>query len=691
MFPAHFLKRLAMPASLLPLALAGCGLPGQSGILAANRQLVEANSDQADWLSYGRTYDEQRHSPLTAINADNAATLGIAWYQDLGTGRGQEATPLVVDGVLYTSLAWSIVEAFDAASGKRLWTFDPEVPRETLAKACCDAVSRGVAYWNGRIYVATLDGRLIALDARSGKRLWSAVTTDPAANYTITGAPRVVAGKVIIGNAGAEFGVRGYVSAYDATSGAMLWRFHTVPGNPADPEPNPALRKAAATWSGEWWKDGGGGTVWDAIAYDPELDLLYIGTGNGAPWPRKWRSPGGGDNLYLASIIALRPEDGSYVWHYQVNPGDSWDYTATQPLMLADLTIAGKPRKVIMQAPKNGFFYVLDRETGEYLSARPIVPVNWATHIDEKGRPVENPAARYDEIDRPFAGWPSSRGAHSWQPMAFNPATGLVYIPVQETAQIFELDKDYKPTPMGWHAGALLYPKGRPPLSPSRAYLLAWDPVAQKERWRAALTSSGGGVLSTAGNLVFQGDGKGALVAYRADTGQKIWSANLQGQAMAAPISYSVGGSQFIAVMVGCGGDFADQCRLIGPEGRAPITDRLIVFRIGGDATLPPAPALIPQTFVRGDAPAPAAQRARGQQLFERFCAVCHGGGAVSSGLNPDLRASPIVPTDGFFDIVLDGALKANGMDSFARVLSREDAEAIRAYIAERRTAAAGQ
>lgn len=682
------------PLVLLALALlaasqallSGCGdrsaAPAPS---PADRRLIEADRDGANWLSHGRTYDEQRHSPLTAISVDTVSRLGLGWYRDLGTRRGQEATPLEVDGTLYISLAWNIIEALDARTGRLLWRYDPKVPRDTLVKACCDAVSRGVAYWNGRIFAATLDGRLIALDAHSGKPLWKAVTTDPKANYTITGAPRVVAGKVVIGNGGAELGVRGYVSAYDATTGRLAWRFYTVPGNPAEPEPDPALRRAAATWSGQWWKDGGGGTAWDAIVYDPKLDLLYIGTGNGAPWPRKWRSPGGGDNLYLSSIVALRPETGRYVWHYQVNPGDDWDYTATQPLILADLRIGGRTRHVIMQAPKNGFFYVIDRENGAFLSARNFAPVNWASRIDEKGRPVENPAARYDETGRPFAGWPSARGAHSWQPMAFNPETGLVYIPVQETAQIFEFDAAYRPERMGWHLGALLYPKTRRPLPPARAYLLAWDPVAQKERWRAPLSASGGGVLSTAGNLVFQGDGEGKLVAYRADNGKRLWSAALQGQAMAAPISYAVGGEQFIAIMVGCGGDFADQCRLVGPDGRKPIADRLQIFRLGGTARLPAPADRLPLTVTPPEHRPPQALVARGDRLFERYCAVCHGGSAISAGLNPDLRASLIVPTDLFYDVVLKGALKANGMADFGPVLSRDDARAIQAYIADRR------
>ncbi len=353
-------------------------------------RLTSAGDDGANWLSYGRTYDEQRFSPLTKINAQNVGQLGLAWFFDLDTAhRVQEATPLVIDGVMYVSSAWSKVFALNAATGERLWSFDPKVPGETGVNACCDVANRGVAAWNGKIYVGTLDGRLIALDAATGKPVWEELTIEKGSRYTITGAPRVVKGKVLIGNGGAEMGVRGYISAYDAETGKLAWRFYTVPGDPSKGFENPAMEKAAATWKGEWWKLGGGGTVWDSFVYDPELDLVYIGTGNGSPWEQEHRSPGGGDNLYLSSIVALKADTGEYVWHYQTTPGESWDYTATQPLMLANLKINGADRKVIMQVPKNGFFYVLDRATGELLSAQPVLSsINWAKGVDLKtGRP----------------------------------------------------------------------------------------------------------------------------------------------------------------------------------------------------------------------------------------------------------------------------------------------------------------
>jgi len=415
------------------LALAACSRPADAPHVAQvdGLRLAAAKEDGRNWLTHGRTYSEQRYSPLDQVRADNVAKLAPAWSLELDTWRGQEATPLVIDGVMYTTTAWSKVVAINAATGEELWQYDPMVPREVAAKGCCDVVNRGLAAWKGRLFLGTLDGRLVAIDAATGKPVWSVQTTDRSLPYTITGAPRVVKGKVIIGNGGAEYGVRGYVTAYDAETGEQAWRFYTVPGNPADGFESDAMKKAAETWFGEWWKGGGGGTVWDAIVYDPELDLLYIGVGNGSPWNHRQRSEGKGDNLFLSSIVALRPDTGEYVWHYQTTPGETWDYTATQPIILADLTINGEPRKVLMQAPKNGFFYVLDRATGALISARNFVPITWASGVDmATGRPVEDPKARYAEA--PALVVPAPMGAHNWHPMSFSPKTGLVYIPAQE-------------------------------------------------------------------------------------------------------------------------------------------------------------------------------------------------------------------------------------------------------------------
>nr|MCS5620155.1 PQQ-dependent dehydrogenase, methanol/ethanol family [Myxococcota bacterium] len=395
-----------------------------------DERLIAADSEPGNWMSYGRTYSEQRFSPLGAVNDQNASELGLAWSYDLNTARGVEATPIVVDGVMYTTSSWSIVTALDARNGVHLWTYDPKVKKEKAKHTCCDVVNRGVAVWEGQVIFGALDGRLIALDAATGKVNWEVATFDPTLPYTITGAPRIIKDKVLIGNGGAEFGVRGFIAAYDVDTGERLWRFFTVPGDPSLGFENDAMKMAAMTWSGEWWKlGGGGGTVWDSMAYDPELDLLYIGVGNGTPWNQKIRSPGGGDNLFLSSIVALRPDTGEYVWHYQTTPGESWDYTATQHIILADIELEGEPRKVLMQAPKNGFFYVIDRTNGKLLSANNYIQITWATHVDkETGRPVEAEGARYE--DAQFMLYPSYLGGHNWHPMSYNPETGLVYIPV---------------------------------------------------------------------------------------------------------------------------------------------------------------------------------------------------------------------------------------------------------------------
>jgi len=417
-------------------------------------RISQADQEPENWLSHGRSYDEQRYSPLKAINVDNVDQLGLSWSYEFPTARGKEATPLVVDGILYVTGSWSVVFAFNAQSGELLWTFDPAVPRELAGNFCCDVVNRGVAFWEGKIYVGTLDGRLIALDAANGKQRWSTQTTPKDKPYSITGAPRVVKGKVIIGNGGAEMSVRGFVSAYDANSGKLVWRFYTIPGNPAEDFEAPELEMAAKTWSGEWWKFGGGGTAWDSFAYDAKNDLFYIGVGNGSPWSHILRSEGKGDNLFLSSIVAVRPNTGEYVWHYQTTPKDSWDYTATQHMILADMEIDGKNRQVIMQAPKNGFFYVLDRVTGELISAEKYTTVTWASHVDLKtGRPVENPDMHYG-AEQAKVIFPGPLGGHSWHPMSYSQRSGLVYIPAQNIPGIYRLDKAFGERKSYWQNGS---------------------------------------------------------------------------------------------------------------------------------------------------------------------------------------------------------------------------------------------
>lgn len=514
--------------------------------------LRRAASQPNEWLTYGRDYAETHFSPLKQIDDKNVSRLGLAWSFETPTQGTFEDTPLEADGVIYGTGSWSVVFAVDARTGKQRWRFDPDVDRSFGSHACCGPNNRGVAIYDGKVFVGILDGRLAALDQETGKQIWSVKTTED--DYqSITGAPRIVKGKVIIGNAGAEYGVRGYVSAYDAKTGKLDWRFYTIPGDPSKPVENPALEKALKTWNGEWWKTGGGGTVWDALAYDQDADLLYVGSGNGGPWNREVRSPGGGDNLYLSCILALKPDTGNLVWYYQTTPGDSWDFTATQSLILADLTIQGRQRKVIMQAPKNGFFYVLDRITGELLSAKPFTDINWATEVDMKtGKPVETPNARY--ISGPMLIWAGAGGAHSWQPMAYSPITKLVYIPGTNAAFPFAPDPNYK-----WQRGKQNFAATftRPadaqnPPSPN-GFLVAWDPATNSQRWRIPYQSRPGGVVATASNLVFHASPDGHLLAYSADKGEKLWEVQI-GPGIATPVTYMLDGRQYVSVLAGRNG-----------------------------------------------------------------------------------------------------------------------------------------
>jgi PQQ-dependent dehydrogenase (methanol/ethanol family) len=645
---------------------------------AVNAQrLLAADEEPGQWMSHGRTYDEQRFSPLRQINTENIAELGLAFYADLGTNLTQESTPLMIDGVIYLSTARSHVESYDARTGDQLWTYDPKVPGERAGLGCCGIVNRGVAAWNGKVYIGTFDGRLIALDAKTGAEVWSVLTVDYDWPYSITGAPRVVKGKVVIGNGGAELGVRGYVTAYDAETGEQVWRFYTVPGNPAEGFEHPDLETAAATWNGEWWALGGGGTVWDAIVYDQKLDLLYLGVGNGSPWNASVRSPGGGDNLYLTSIVAVNPDTGEYVWHYQQNPWESWDFTATQPIIVADLVIDGEERRVVMQAPKNGFFYVIDATNGKLISANNFVPTNWATGIDmETGRPIEVPEARYDVTGKPVILSPAAPGSHNWHPMAYSPDTGLVYIPAQEVSMA------YVPAPgriigvfnigVDWISGNYLYEEpGNTIKRGTRANLIGWDPVQNQEVWRVKRDGGAAGVVTTAGGIVFQGDSnKQEFIAYRADNGERIWSAPTRTGVVAGPISYELDGVQYVAQVVGGfqqGGYYA------------PNYSRLLVYKLGGNAELPENVPFTPPQLNPPPLTASETTVDQGQQLYAQYCGTCHEGGR---GLFPDLRySSALHATIAFNAIVLEGVLQQNGMAAFRDSLSPDEADAIRAYL----------
>jgi quinohemoprotein ethanol dehydrogenase len=543
---------------------------------------IKANTATSkDWPTIGLDYAETRFSMLKQINTDNVKNLGLKWIYNLESVRGVEATPLVVDGIMYVSASWSVVHAIDARTGKRIWTYDPGVNREIGFKGCCDVVNRGVALYKGKVFVGAYDGRLIAIDAVTGKKIWEKDTViDHSHSYTITGAPRVVKGKVLIGNGGAEYGARGYITAYDAETGTQAWRWFVVPGDPSKPFEDSSMAAAAKTWdpAGKWWINGGGGTPWDSITYDPDLNLIYIGTGNGAPWNRNLRSPAGGDNLYLASLVALNADTGKYVWHYQETPGDNWDYTSTQPMILADIKIDGKPHKVILHAPKNGFFFVIDRTNGKFISAKNFVDVNWATGYDASGRPIEVPEAR--SPDKPFDAIPGPYGAHNWHPMSYNPQTGLVYLPAQGVPLNMTGEKTLTqnaPAPFkygsatGWNIGFTL--NAEPPKNPPFGRLIAWDPVKQKEAWHVDYAAPwNGGTLTTAGNLVFQGSADGRFIAYNATSGEKLWETPTGTGVVAAPSTYNIDGVQYVSVAVGWGGIFGITQRATkGPARSLPL------------------------------------------------------------------------------------------------------------------------
>lgn len=658
-------------------------------------RLTNAVKDDANWLSYGKDNSDHRFSGLKQINAGNVENLGLAWSQDLNARYGVEATPLVIDGVMYAALPGNIVWALDARTGRRLWEFTPELDLTHGRVMCCGQVTRGLAAWGENIYVATIDGQLIALNRQTGKKLWSVQTASMKDGYTITGAPRAVKGMVIVGNGGAEFRARGYVTAYDAVTGKQKWRFYTVPGNPADGFENKTMEMAAKTWTGEWWKHGGGGTVWDSMAYDDKLDLLYIGVGNGAPLNAKIRSPEGGDNLFLASIVALRPDDGSYVWHYQQNPGESWDFTATQQMSLVDMKIDGKLRKVILQAPKNGFFYVVDRETGELISAEKYGPLNWATHIDMKtGRPVETPWARYYQTDKAVYITPGIQGAHDWQSMSYSRDTGLVYLPVHNVGMVHKAVTPEENAKHVYTSGIdhlqMRIPDDEATVNGLRKQftgeLVAWDPLRQKAVWSVKYDHPwNGGALSTAGNLVFQGTAGAEFVAYAADSGKKLWSYATQSGVVAAPMTYSVDGEQYVAIMSGWGGAFANGMGGIMPDKGKPNAGQLLVFKLGGKASATVFPKPAPVTAQPPAATGTPKTIAEGEKLYYTYCMPCHGEGAVAGPNHPDLRRTPFIHhQESFAAVVLNGALASKGMSSFGDKMSAQDAEALRSYIIHR-------
>ncbi len=663
-------------------ALSACSTATGPGTEA---QLLDSASGE-DWPAFGRTYGEQHFSPLDQINAATVAGLGLVSVNDLGPGNSVTG-PIEVGGVIYLANRHNVIHAIDALSGKELWVHDTGAAERAGHRLRVAWGSRGLAWSAGRLYTGTTDGRLIALDAKTGKELWSVLTVGKDDIRYITGAPRVFGDKVIVGHGGADSGTtRGYVTAYDAATGRKLWRFFVVPGQPGI-DTDETTQMAAKTWSGEWWKLGGGGTVWNAITYDAETDTVFLGTGNGYPWNHRIRSKGVGDNLFLCSVVALDGKTGKYKWHYQINPGETWDYNASMDMELADLTIGGRPRKVLMTAPKNGFFYVIDRTDGRLISAKPYVDkVTWASRIDlASGRPVENPAARFAG-GTSFDLWPSFVGGHSWLPMAYSPATKLVYVPTIEVGATYsETGVDVAnwkpPTTNVADVGEFAdFTKGGPP---RRSYLQAYDPVTQKRVWQVPTPGPiGGGVMATAGGLVFQGTLEGKFNAYAAADGKLLWSFDAGAPVLAPPISYRIAGQQYVTVVTGTGVSFGTYSSIMPQSADyRTLAHRVLTFALGGKARLQPMAALPKQPVDDPGYRADAAAAGRGALVYGTHCYVCHGTGAVAAGTAPDLRTSAAL-TDAatLRGIVHDGMLTANGMPRFEELSDAELAD-LRQYL----------
>ena len=695
------MTRLKVGLSARATALARatlCGLLASSVVVAAlaqppiDDQQLGNDADGRNWPSYGRTYAETHASPLTGITTANIARLKLAWSLELPGVHNGATVPLAVDGVVYFTVDQSLVHAVDARSGRLLWRYDPEAAKVAGHKLRNTWGPRGLAFYHGRVYVGTTDGRLIAINARTGKPVWSVMTVGKDDARTITGAPRVFQGLVIIGHAGSEYGVtRGYVTAYDARTGAQRWRFYTVPGNPAEGFEDDTQAMAAKTWTGEWWKFGGGATAWNAITYDPKYKRVYIGTGNGGPWNHKIRSPGGGDNLFVCSVVALDAATGKYLWHYQTVPGESWDYNSAMDITLATLPVGGVQRDVILHAPKNGFFYVIDRQNGKLLSAEKFGKSTWAERIDlATGRPVEAPGVRYETA--PALIWPGGIGVHNWQPMSLNAQTGLVYIPTVAIAGLYSdagIDRvTWKNVPTELNTGVQDFTADAPS-DAATSELIAWDPLQQKKIWGVPTPGAwNGGTLTTAGNLVFQGQADGQFNAYAADSGKRVWAFDAKMGISGAPITFTAGGKQYVTVVAGWGaagpaflGSLSAQH---GWQARVH-PHRALTFVLDGTAVLPPTPP--PSRAIPVDDPAMVINPqlvTQGETLYARRCNACHGLAGVAGGFAPDLRASPVGLSAGSFrSVVQGGALELRGMPKYEE-LDDAQVEALRHYLRQR-------
>jgi quinohemoprotein ethanol dehydrogenase len=672
-------------SSVMLVGLAGCSQDSasNSSLDVGNAELSEIEN-ASEWLAYGRTYDGQRFDPTDQINEKNVSSLGVDFFVDLPNEAGIVSTPLVANGVMYFRTSKDIVYAVDATDGKKLWTYDPEVEKRAALHGANQSLfyihgGRGLAIWDNTLFTASVDGRLIALDPATGKERWNSMTLDPKDPEYIMGAPIAFNGKVMVGVAGTEFGAnRGKLIAFDAKSGKESWRFNIVPGDPSKGFENKAMEMAAKTWSGEWWKRGGGGHQWnEGFNYDPDLNLLYITTGNGNPVPRKSRGPG--DALFVSSLVALDADTGEYRWHYQMNPGEQWGYDGSTPMIRATLRIDGADRKVIMFAPKNGFFYVVDRVTGKLISAEPYTKVNWATKIDlATGRPVESPEADYSTTGSSIV-TPGTSGARAWEPLSYNPQTGLVYIPSRIESMRLGIAPRRPGDSIERFSDYTQEVEGMP--APVGSFQ-AWDPVRQKKVWEVTMPGAvSPGSVTTGGNLVFHGQSDGMFVAHDAKSGKALWQYQTGLGISASPITYTIGGRQYVAILVGWGSSWPAARGWDMGWAYGLQTRRLIVFSLDGKKVVPAQPAPAPPTALKSaDFKPDAVLAEKGRALYGN-CSLCHGKYAISGGLAPDLRASPIpLSQEAFVQILTEGRWSGR-MPSFKDTLTKDDMIAIQHYV----------
>lgn len=532
------------------------------------------------WSMYGKGYDQTRFSPLNQINTDNVSDLEVAWVFPLGVIEAHEGTPIMVDGTLFvtTPKGPEKVFAVDAKTGKMKWQRTFQIPGDVARFACCGIVNRGASYADGKIFFGRLDGKLMALDAETGETVWEIDAVDYTQGSAITSPPLIVGEKVITGFGGGEYGARGMIQAFNVDDGSVVWQTPTVPEEVSD------------TWKGDSWRTGGA-AAWFTGSYDAKNNLIYYGTSNPSPWAAPVRGPDTSDygdmtNLYSATTLALNPDNGEIQWHYQTTPYDAWDYDGTNEKILADLEIDGETVPVAMQADRNGFFYVNNRITGELLSANNFVPVNWASEVDlETGRPVENPAKRPTATNKAMDVYPSFLGGKNWEPMAFNPNTGLAYIPANDLTMNMEAEAELEYNRGFFYLGAewemVTGPSGSP------GHLIAWDPIKGEEVWRVPQKFPiNGGTLTTAGNLVFFGNLEGRFSAFDAESGDELWGFNAGSGINSAPMTYSIDGEQYVAVTVGrptvipgfVGGDLGKQMVAATPAGGS-----MVVFKLDQD------------------------------------------------------------------------------------------------------------